>query len=172
MQTIQNFIKNYPITMTVKQIDNRPDNYSGDGFHWVVTLSHDNHTMTVYYTMGYAHCTFKPKFFSIQSKKKADELQQTGYMYRWEKVKDICESYGIVITPKPPTMKDILYCLGLDCRSVEWERDFEGWCKSLGYDPDSRKADHIYNATLQERKDLMQLLGLKGYEALLEVEEE
>jgi hypothetical protein len=171
MQKIQDFIKDYPIAISSQQIENRPSNDAGDGFHWLVTLTYETRTMIVFYTMGYGHCTFKPDVASFDSRREAEKLKGNSYMYPWDKVKDICEFYGIKILPKQPLLEDVLYSLQLDCAGVEFATDFDDWCSQYGFDTDSRKAERSYHAILQERRDLLHLIGLKAYETLLQVEE-
>jgi hypothetical protein len=45
-----------------------------------------------------------------------------------------------------PTAADVLYCLCLDASSVDTTSGFEDWCRDLGYDTDSRRAEKTYRA--------------------------
>lgn len=56
-----------------------------------------------------------------------------------------------------PTAADVLSCLVSDAASVEYEGSFEGWAESLGYDPDSRKAERVYEACQRIREDVQAL---------------
>lgn len=47
----------------------------------------------------------------------------------------------------PPSAMDILYCIMSD---DPHNASFECWCDDLGYDPDSRKAERIYLACVQQ----------------------
>lgn len=62
--------------------------------------------------------------------------------------------YGITHDPEA---HDVLESL-LSDSDVE-QYDFEEWASSLGYDPDSRRAERIYNQALQYTKKLHRLLG-------------
>jgi len=73
-------------------------------------------------------------------------------------------SQGSGIKSKP-TIEDILNSLSLDTMNIE-EESFELWCGDFGYDSDSRKAYKIYQACLNESKQLKELLGSEGLEEL------
>lgn len=47
----------------------------------------------------------------------------------------------------PPSTMDILYCVYLDNPRDE---SFENWCAEYGYDTDSRKAEKIYRACIEQ----------------------
>ena len=47
----------------------------------------------------------------------------------------------------PPSAMDILYCIMLDNPRDE---SFENWCADLGYDEDSRRAERIYRACIDQ----------------------
>lgn len=59
-----------------------------------------------------------------------------------------CETgivYGTRFTAvPPPSAADVVHCLILDASGTD-ER-FEEWAASLGYDPDSRTAERVFNA--------------------------
>lgn len=57
-----------------------------------------------------------------------------------------------------PTAADVLSCLVSDAASVESEDGFEGWAESLGYDTDSRKAEHTYKACARIRDRVRRFL--------------
>lgn len=65
---------------------------------------------------------------------------------------------------KEPTAANVLYCLISDTRSVENSNGFEDWAVSLGYDPDSRKAEKIYNDCVGSSTKVRKLLG-KDFDA-------
>src|ERR1051325_1746512 len=50
------FVRNNRIAMTSERVDRNP-NMSSDSYmdHWKVTLRHNGHTMTTYFSMGYGH---------------------------------------------------------------------------------------------------------------------
>ena len=56
-----------------------------------------------------------------------------------------------------PTADGVLECLLSDASSADEE--FINWAGDLGYDPDSRKAERIYNAVKKQTAKLKQFLG-------------
>lgn len=56
-----------------------------------------------------------------------------------------------------PTAADVLECLLSDA-SVDGQ-SFEEWASDTGFDPDSRKAEKIYNACVSQTTKLKTLLG-------------
>lgn len=67
----------------------------------------------------------------------------------------------------PPALADVLDCLALDAESIESERSFNGWCASLGFDSDSRKAEKTYRACMEQAFALRQMLDGAAYDELL-----
>jgi hypothetical protein len=70
-----------------------------------------------------------------------------------------------------PEPSEILECLASDAQSVQNAGSFEEWARDLGYDPDSRKAEHAYRACQECALALQRWLGLERYAVLLECEE-
>ncbi len=64
---------------------------------------------------------------------------------------------------KEPEAADVLDCL-LSDSDVENAQGFEDWAGNLGFDPDSRKAEKIYNACLKSAEKLRRFLGDKFQE--------
>jgi hypothetical protein len=60
---------------------------------------------------------------------------------------------------REPTWKDVLSSCINDYYSVENARDFEEFCEELGYDPDSRKAERIYNECDKMARKLIRLFN-------------
>lgn len=58
--------------------------------------------------------------------------------------------------PKP-TVADILHCIVID--NCSEHHDFEDWADSFGYDKDSRKAETIYRACVQQTRDAERFFG-------------
>lgn len=65
-----------------------------------------------------------------------------------------------------PKVEEVLNCLASDSSSVENE-DFENWCRNLGYDTDSRKAEKIYKICQKQAEKLEKFLGEELYKELL-----
>ena len=69
-----------------------------------------------------------------------------------------------------PVAADVLAMLLLDARGPEYQA-FEEWAEELGYDPDSRSAERVYEACKAIGKQLGELLG-ERFEAFNEAEHE
>lgn len=66
-----------------------------------------------------------------------------------------------------PTALEVMACLVMDAAGVENSHgSFEDWAGDYGYDPDSRKAERIYQDTVQQTAELRQFLG-DAYDAYL-----
>jgi hypothetical protein len=75
-------------------------------------------------------------------------------------------SQGAAISGEP-TVETVLDCLASDADTVENAASFEDWADELGYDPDSRRAFHTYQATTRQTAGLRRLLGDTAFEQLL-----
>lgn len=67
----------------------------------------------------------------------------------------------------PPTCSDVLDCLASDASMVDNARHFEDFASDLGYDTDSRKAERIYHACMEQANKLRRFLGNVDYDFLL-----
>jgi hypothetical protein len=64
-------------------------------------------------------------------------------------------------TRKPlpaPALSDVLHSLAMDASALD-DPDFTAWAESVGYDPDSRKAEAIYRACIETATKLRAHLG-------------
>jgi hypothetical protein len=68
---------------------------------------------------------------------------------------------------KKPTLVDIMVALLSDASCVAG-REFEEFCGDFGYDPDSRKAEALYNRIIEDNAKLCKLFGTTDLEAVLE----
>lgn len=69
-----------------------------------------------------------------------------------------------------PELKDVLDCMSSDCAGLENSRNFEDWANNYGYDPDSRKAERVYNSVVDQKQELasfLEFLGPDVYHELL-----
>lgn len=60
---------------------------------------------------------------------------------------------------------DVLNYLAMDTSGIEGS--FEEWARDLGYDEDSRAAERIYNACVDQSAELHRLLGQELFDELL-----
>ena len=67
---------------------------------------------------------------------------------------------------REPEAADVLACIANDAASVDCN-DFETWAAEFGYDSDSRRAERIFNACREERRNLKRFLGRAGFESAL-----
>jgi hypothetical protein len=58
-----------------------------------------------------------------------------------------------------PTAAGVLETLLTDAASIENSGSFEDWAADLGFDSDSRSAETIYKATVEQTNKLRRLLG-------------
>ena len=75
-------------------------------------------------------------------------------------------SQGSAISGEPEAA-EVLNAVACDAASYNDAKTFEDFADELGYDPDSRKAEKIYNACGKSADNLKTLLGPELYEALL-----
>lgn len=81
-----------------------------------------------------------------------------------EKFKDYVNDFCVKIKGVPPTAYDILSCL------TKYDvGTFEDFCCDYGYDIDSRKAEKIYNAVLEEWSNVQRIWTDAEIEALREI---
>ena len=136
--------------------------------NWRVTLQRDGRdVLTTDYSAGIGHC---PSYARLKR-------PHSPTVAEWHDIERECETgrtsalgatrdrvNGSAIKPNP---LDVLYSLALDA-SVTDEGTFENWAASLGYDPDSRKAEAIWRACLDLALRLRAALGDEGLAALRE----
>ena len=72
-------------------------------------------------------------------------------------------------TPNEPTLLDVLYSLVTDSSGVRHGQSFEEWCGEYGYDTDSRSAEKVFDACVDQWRNLIRLdLDLDAMEILFE----
>lgn len=76
------------------------------------------------------------------------------------------------LTPRPPSLFDVLYSLCMDAQCYDNARNFEDFCAELGYEEDSRKAEGIYRACGEGAKNLRRVLGSALYAQLVVMDED
>lgn len=74
-------------------------------------------------------------------------------------------SMGYGHNGKTPTAADVLSCLASDATVEDY--DFEEWCRDLGMDIDSRRAERIYNVTKRQTEKLRKFLGDSAFRTLV-----
>lgn len=75
--------------------------------------------------------------------------------------------------PKPPSVSDILIDAFINAQSFRWGAiRFEDWAKECGYDEDSRKAETIFKACLDNFIMFRDMIGSDNLATILETWEE
>ena len=129
--------------------------------NWVITLAKGRQTLQTDYMQGCAHV---PEY--SQRERTCDTRWYSDYIVK------VCEQ-GIYLSrvtyeraqgtwkgqPVPaPKITDVLYSLCMDSDVLE-AGSFEQWAGDLGYDTDSRKAESIYRACLDNALKLRMMIG-------------
>lgn len=57
----------------------------------------------------------------------------------------------------PPSVSEVLECVQSDATYPDMS--FEEWCRELGYDEDSRRAERTYNAVVKQTERARALIG-------------
>jgi len=157
----------------------------GRGINYSVTLKNPRGS----YTFDYWGSIHDANMIS-----RAQKAQKAGiYSAEYSAIKDWCEKQAAATVPKAisgnkrapydhlpqlwlknavdtvkilikPNAYDILTCL-----HPMSEDSFEDWCASLGYDSDSRTAERIYNACLEQDRMIRRLFTHDEIEALQEI---
>lgn len=70
-----------------------------------------------------------------------------------------------------PTLDDVLRALLMDASAID-EGSFEDWASSLGYDPDSRKAEAIWKSCVETGLKLRSALGDETFRRFRELANE
>ena len=138
--------------------------------NWQVTLVHDGRDiLTTDYSAGIAHCPgYKELGYRLNNRMTLAEAgvivyeTEHGRHGRWFETYHgrWFETYAVPTGGKPitPDSKDVIYCLITDADVLDYS-SFEEWATSFGYDPDSRKANIIYQAGLKIALQLRNGLG-------------
>jgi len=84
---------------------------------------------------------------------------------RWKTKMTVFFSQGHAIVHEP-SLEEVLDSLGSDAGAYLNARGFEDWAVEYGYDPDSRRAEAIWQAVGKQMGDLRRLLGESGLEEL------
>ena len=80
-------------------------------------------------------------------------------------------SMGMAHT-SPPTTENVLSCLLSDASITDNAQDFSDFCRELGFETDSRRAERTYKATVRQTAKLRTFLGEEYDQALYHVDQE
>jgi len=131
--------------------------------NWLVTLKRDGaDILSTHYGAGLAHCPA----YSDPTLGRQDSVE------RFKAIQRQCETGwggkpgrpGVHIKPDPV---DVIYSLVTDSEAMSYGY-FESWADAYGYDSDSRKAESIYRACLDNALKLHATLGAPTMDLLRE----
>ncbi len=165
--TIPKFCEKHGITCTAEPVKVRPDADPQDGDHeqdhYRVTLHRGRATMTLHYSMGIGHRRWKKDIpRGVGVREIAAKYPPVRPWHEKETV-DVRAARRQYTEGTPPTVQQVMESLWCDAQSVESVSGFEDWARDLGMDTDSRRAERIYNSTLEQTKKLRKLLGPVAY---------
>ena len=129
--------------------------------NWVITLAKGRQTLQTDYMQGCAHV---PEY--NQRERTADTRWYSDYIVHvcetgryvpratYEHVRGIWKGQPV----PAPLLTEVLYSLVMDSDVLD-AGTFEQWAGDLGYDTDSRKAENIYRACLENALRLRVMIG-------------
>jgi hypothetical protein len=133
--------------------------------NWRITLKRKGQAiLTVDYSAGIAHCPSYAK--NRTSPGKSVSLYEAEAV-EWETENGSTYRNGFKGQKIEPKAADVLHSLALDAEAIEYS-SFEEWASNFGYDPDSRKAEAIYQACLSTALKLRNGLGDENLQKLRE----
>ena len=140
--------------------------------NWIVTLSKGNQALQADYMQGCAHL---PEYKHAESNLRwhagyvARACQLGKYIPRvtYERANAHFGWIGGIKIPAP-LLRDVLYSLSMDSDVLN-AGTFEEWAGDFGYDLDSRNAEKIYRACLDNALKLRAMLGNDALDKLREL---
>jgi hypothetical protein len=181
-KTIQQFIEQHHITMSVSAADRNPhnadDTWAKDASHWLCTMNRDNRTdcFVCYFSQGSAHRRWRETgrqglpsvgfTGNVAPHNIRTKFAPVNPPHGKESV-DLHEYRKICTEPIPPDLASVLDCLISDASGYDNAKDFEDWCSEYGSDPDSRKAEATYRLIGEQAKRLRHFLGDEAYRELM-----
>lgn len=121
--------------------------------NWIIFLSHKGVALQCDYSAGIAH---------IPGYKHTARMS----VYDAERIREACEvghfrsgdSFWTKKTLPPPKLADVMYGLVQDASAIECA-NFEEWANEIGFNPDSRKDERIYQECLAIGLKLRRMIG-------------
>lgn len=176
------FIEKHGLTMTATQIPVRTDKMMDEDpkhpmYHWLCTFSDkEKRTYALAFSCGAAHVEKIPfeKLGFYRGGMTRKDWEQLPAPHTRTSISIAQEQWQkSVFRPKPPTIDTVLDCIGSDCSSIVNSHNFEDWASDLGYETDSRKAERIYEAVMDQYRAVRTFLGHAALNTLMfEVERE
>jgi hypothetical protein len=145
------------------------DKVKNPQLHWLITLSKGKQSMSVPYREGVAHVIGYKHHYERMTLDQADEQDkfrktcETGKLYKGGVAWDIIKGQQ-----PAPDMLDVLHCIVSDADVLNYS-SYEEWAPELGYDPDSRAGEKVYQQCIAQSLALKQLIGFAAIEKLREL---
>lgn len=118
------------------------DDWQRQAFHWTIVMRYDGRSFQTSYWMGSAH---------------VEKVTPNGNVVKGDLRKYHGDIRRLKDRPIAPKRDEVLASLASDVRLGQ--ETFVDFCGDLGYDTDSRKALHTWEACVQMGIDLQRLFG-------------
>lgn len=163
--TIDQFISRHGITLEAVKVP-LIETWEGDknAQSWRYTLKCGGRKMSGTFTKGSAHRVWR-RGWSGEYDRPKGAIPGRRAQLPWSPSKYDRNAYLAWSEPEPPTVSEVLDSLAVDVSSID--QPFEDWAQEYGFDTDSRKAEHMYEACRKEYYELRRLLGVRDLETLL-----
>jgi hypothetical protein len=150
------------------------DKVKNPQLHWLITLSKGKQSMSVPYSQGIAHVKGYRHHYGAMSMHDAEEQElfrktcETGKLYKLFPSGTVGAPMFGPHTQPAPELLDVLYCIVSDADVLNYS-SYEEWGPELGYDPDSRAGEKVYQQCIAQSLALKQLIGFAAIEKLREL---
>lgn len=106
----------------------------------------------------------EPKYFWLEEANEHTQRDKKEFkLFAWRRLNQSLDPF-IIKEPVAPTPYDVLACL-----TTYDPVDFKNFCDSYGYDEDSRKAEKVYKAVVDEYKNVCMLWNEDELKQLREI---
>ena len=165
-EKLDSFIKENNLSLTTKFVPfsiSRNAEEDHKTLNWKVTLTNGKQKLTVDYQKGIAHLPYPQTTYLKPYQKKViekiiDESVESGIAKQVVLTEnDVNVGFKKVIFPTPD-LPEILQCLVNDSNVKDYV-SFEEWAPEFGYDPDSRKAEKVYNECKKITGEFLKIIG-------------
>ena len=153
-----------PLSRSRNAVKGGPKKVSDLSLNWRVTLSRGRQSMTIDYQQGIGHMP------GYRWKNSYTLHEFDAMVYAAEKGRSGHDSNQLANRTyplPPPSLADILSCLSSDASVLDCN-SFEEWAMEYGYDPDSRKAESVYQECLKQSLAFRNLVGNENVSAFRE----
>lgn len=153
---------------------------NGLSINWNVKILGNKKTATIEYSQGIGHLKYEWLSYGF-SLKKADDAKfanilifdavENGLIHKYATTIEQFQNTKLIKNGTNligPNLKDILDCMILDSSVLE-HPVFESWANEMGYNPDSREGEKIYNKCKEISTKFLEIVG--GQKKLQELSE-